>query len=143
MAKALGSEAPPEQQPGPKSRAWLLLGALLLVVAFLIVVPNFIRARSSGQLTACKSNLKNLGTALHMYAADNQGQYPDQLQHIVTHHYLRTLPTCPTAMCMSYTDYHVNPRHTSFSVGCCGNAHPRNGANHPRFDSQRGLLEHP
>ncbi len=143
MSKALGSEAPPPDQPRPRRWTWVLLAALLLVGAFLIVVPNFIRAKSSGQLTACTSNLKNLGTALQMYASDNQGQFPDRLEQLLPQQYLRTLPTCPTVMRMSYTDYHVNPRHTHFSVGCCGNAHPRNGLNHPRFDSQRGLVERP
>ncbi len=143
MSKALGSEAPPPDQPRPSRWPWVALAALLLVVAFLIVVPNFIRAKSSGQLTACKSNLKNLATALEMYASDNQGQFPDRLEQLLPQQYLRTLPTCPSAGGMSYTDYHVSPRRKGFSVGCCGTAHPRNGLNHPRFESQRGLVERP
>jgi hypothetical protein len=31
---------------------------------------NYLRARVQGQLTACKSNLKNIGTAMEMYGSD-------------------------------------------------------------------------
>ena len=59
-----------------KKRAGFTLIELMIVIAIIailaaILVPNFIRARAQGQLTACKSNLKNIGTALEMYSTDN------------------------------------------------------------------------
>ena len=53
-------------------------------------------ARRRGQLTVCKSNCKNLATALEMYATDNAGCYPASLSMLTTN-YLRAIPECPTA----------------------------------------------
>jgi len=43
-------------------------------------------------LTAMKSNLKNMGTALEMYSADHKGLYPEKLEQL-TPDYLKTLPS--------------------------------------------------
>ena len=64
-----------------KKKAGFTLIELMIVIAIIailaaILVPNFLKARAQGQLTACKSNCKNLATALEMYASDNGGRYP-------------------------------------------------------------------
>ena len=71
------------------SRKGFTLIELMIVIAIIailaaILVPNFVRARAQGQLTACKSNLKNVGTALEMYAVDHNGRYPTQLTLLTT-----------------------------------------------------------
>ena len=68
-----------------RSRKGFTLIELMIVIAIIailaaILVPNFIRARAQGQLTACKSNLKNIGTALEMYSTDNGGRFPTTCQ---------------------------------------------------------------
>ncbi len=68
----------------------------MAALAAILVIPQFIRPRNSGQLTACKSNLKNFGTALEMYAYDHAGRYPSSATQL-TPNYLKTLPKCPTA----------------------------------------------
>ena len=49
-----------------------------LLALSLTILPPRVEGRSQGQLTACKSNLKNIATALEMYSTDNSGQYPTQ-----------------------------------------------------------------
>lgn len=60
----------------PKNR--ILRGFLIGMAVFItlaIVTPNFIRCRCQSSLAACKSNLKNIGTALEMHSVDH-GAYP-------------------------------------------------------------------
>ena len=52
------------------------------LTVFLCLLPNFLAARASGQLAACESNIKNLATALEMYATDNKGDYPPSLEYL-------------------------------------------------------------
>ena len=59
--------------------------------------PGFIPARKQGQLTACKSNCKILATGLEMYATENAGRYPVSMSLLTAGHYLKVIPTCPTA----------------------------------------------
>ena len=54
----------------------LMIVIAIIAILAAILVPNFIRARAQSQLTSCKSNLKNIGTALEMYFTDHNGQYP-------------------------------------------------------------------
>jgi hypothetical protein len=58
--------------------------------------------------------------------------------------YLKTLPTCPVAGRMTYTNYHPS----AFSFPCCGNNHTdaygwsnADSRNHPGYSSERGMLE--
>ena len=85
-------------------RGGFTLIELMIVIAIIailaaILVPNFIRARAQGQVTACKSNLKNIATALEMYSTDYGGRFPTAIASggALTPNYLRTLPTCPAA----------------------------------------------
>lgn len=108
-----------------------------------IAVPNFIRARSQGQTTACKSNLKNIGTALEMYSTDNSGHYPTQLSKL-TPDYLKTIPTCPSAGHDTYSasyESHLLP--DGYTVMCQGANHEKAGLgpNFPQYTSERGLLD--
>lgn len=54
---------------------------LLVVIAIIailagILFPVFAKARAQAQKTSCMSNLKQLGTALSMYAQDNENRLP-------------------------------------------------------------------
>lgn len=110
-----------------------------LGMAAAIVVPNFIKARAQGQWSACKSNLKNLATALEMYATDNKGHYPADLTSL-TPGYLKMIPVCPGADRESYV-YEVKGE--AFTVTCKGLNHAGIGvpADHPFYTSTRGLIE--
>ena len=139
----------------PKGMSFLLLfgHVLMFLGGFLgavLVLPSFIPVRSSGQLTACKSNCKNLATALEMYAEDNAGLYPDRLEKLIPGNYLRTIPTCPAAGKMTYTDYQVSRKRTNFRFACVGNNHAnaytgfdKDCENFPAYSAQIGLVDHP
>jgi general secretion pathway protein G len=124
-----------------------LLSAFLVLAA--ILVPNFMRARSRGQLTACNSNLKNVGTAFEMYSTDWSGKYPVTMD-LLTPNYLKSIPACPAAGEVTYKmksgpgvayndvgfqDYYFvqceGANHTSVSV-------PKN---YPQYDGIRGLID--
>ena len=77
-------------------------------------------ARSQGQLTACKSNLKNIGTACEMYLT-NFGVYPESLSQL-TPNYLRRLPECPRSGRMSYEYSHGSEPET-YAAFCAGTTH--------------------
>lgn len=134
----------------------LLIVAAIVVFLFGTLVPNFLRAKARGQLTACKSNLKNLATALEMYASDNKGHYPQTLDGLIPSRYLRQIPTCPSNHSWGHSlsaghdyTYEVNAKPANFSMVCQGdhadayrgfNADPHG---FPQYDSTAGLLDHP
>ena len=107
----------------------------------LFILPNFLRARACGQLCACKSNLKNIGTALEMYAADNEKKYPPELDRI-TPNYLKVIPTCASAGRNTYL-YKQNEDPDAYTVLCNGSYHITitNRPNYPQYDSIQGLIE--
>ena len=96
-----------------------------------------------GQLTACKSNLKNLGTAVVMYATDNGGNYPAEIS-LLTPRYLKAIPTCPACEKDTYSaSYERHLRPDDYTVYCGGTNHVNVGysANYPQFSSASGLIE--
>ena len=127
----------------------LMIVIAIIAILAAILVPNFIRARAQGQVTACKSNLKNIGTALEMYATDNAGRYPANLGDLTTAAgagggYLKTIPECPSAGSDTYSGaYHHTSNPDAYSVECSGTNHSavNLAANCPWMDSATGLQE--
>ncbi|MFN8608794.1 MAG: hypothetical protein U0931_14755 [Vulcanimicrobiota bacterium] len=68
--------------------------------------------RELGLLASTRSNLKNIATALEMWAADHEGQYPTQLS-VLEGNYLRRMPTQVDGS--SDWEYRVEGRHFSLS----------------------------
>jgi hypothetical protein len=117
-----------------------LLSTGALAVGAAILLPNFIHARSQGQLTACKSNEKNIATALEMWSSDNSGRYPQSLKQL-TPNYLRTIPTCPAAGRDTYTaTYKVEAKPDHFYFFCQGHSHQDAPVDRPAYDSNTGLI---
>lgn len=59
---------------------------LLVVMAIIVLLMGvtfsvYLRAREKARQTACASNLKQLGTALFLYAQDNDGYFPPYRNH--------------------------------------------------------------
>jgi len=136
----------------------MIVGIVLAIVGFFgliavgilaaIIVPNFLKSRAMGQFTACKSNCKNIGTALEMYSTDFKGHYPPSLD-CVTPNYLKNIPTCPSAekdtYSESYTSTIGDPKTgtpDSYSFFCQGEYHKivSNTRDCPRYDSMNGLI---
>lgn len=142
------SEAPPA-----RGGCLLTLAHLCVFMVGLVIgasVLDFLQPRPQGQLTACKSNCKNIATALEMYASDNKGLYPAELSKLTEGSYLRLLPTCPASSEMTYTNYRVYGRSGHFYFSCVGNNHAeaylhigKDSENYPGYHSDKGLEEHP
>ena len=56
--------------------AVVLMGLAVLAILAAILLPVFGRAKGMAQQTACINNLKQIGTAFHIYAADNDDKLP-------------------------------------------------------------------
>lgn len=108
-----------------------------------IAVPNFARARGQGQATACKSNLKNIGTALEMYSTDSSGRYPTELSQLAPN-YLKAIPTCAAAGSDTYSSGFASASSPdAYTVVCTGQHHGGIGysAEYPQYTSVEGLRE--
>lgn len=117
----------------------LFIIAILAILA-VFLAPNFLKARTNGCLTSCKSNLKNIGTALEMYSTDNHCKYPRRLFQVTP--YLKFIPTCGTAGTQTYV-YVCSKDQNCYTVYCKGTYHSTitNKANFPQYDSIQGLIE--
>jgi serine/threonine protein kinase len=137
---AAGATSVQHAGPTVEMMHWLVIVALIVLVSS-ILVPNFLRARPQGSLTPCKSNLKNMGTAMEMYSSDNQGRYPLSLSQI-TPNYLKTLPTCDGARKVNYA-YVRREKPDNYTIYCIGNYHKGMIAGgFPQYDAVQGLYDH-
>jgi len=87
----------------------------------------------------CMQNLKNLATALQMYAADHNGRYPETLKQLQPDGYMRDLPLC---LDKDTYGYQVKTGPDWFRLNCPGGNHAKDGSpkDFPRYDSQKGLI---
>lgn len=121
----------------------LMIVIAIIAILAAILVPNFIRARAQGQVTACKSNLKNIGTACEMYATDNSGRYETTSTQL-TPNYLKIIPTCASIGTDTYTAGFTSASNPdAYTVVCSGSNHGgvNDSANNPQYTSTQGLLE--
>lgn len=130
----------------------LMIVIAIIAILAAILVPNFLKARAQGQLTACKSNLKNIGTAAEMYATDNGGRYPQQETDFTATDagsgagggaYMKSIPMCPAAGDASNYKVTISERPDYFGVQCIGENHKAAGikTDFPQFDSIASLME--
>ena len=136
-----------DKKKGFSSCLAVLFGLFVLAVLAVIIVPSFTRPgnRPQGMLTACMSNEKNIGTALEMYATDNNGDYPDDLAKL-TPAYLKVIPTCPEAGTDTYSQtYRRSLDMKNFTFYCRGRNHRRASVprDYPRYNSRSGLVRRP
>ncbi|MEQ8191261.1 MAG: prepilin-type N-terminal cleavage/methylation domain-containing protein [Candidatus Eremiobacterota bacterium] len=135
-----------------KNKKGFTLIELMIVIAIIailaaILVPNFLKARAQGQLAACESNIKNLATALEMYATDNTGTYPNELVTLTSSAagggYMKTIPLCPSSRLATSYGYDVHTTPDNFTMNCTGaNAHLSAGSTngYPQYAPGQGLI---
>lgn len=97
---------------------------------------------AAAAVTECQGHLKQLGTAMEMWAADHGGTYPTQLSEL-SPEYVRGLPDCPGTDKMLYAlEQPANPR--AYTI-YCGGFHTDAGlpSGFPSFTSASGLVPTP
>lgn len=69
---------------------------VLAIVAFLLTLslPRYFHSIDKSKETVLKENLRVTRETIDKYY-DDTGHYPDSLQDLVDHHYLRALPVDP------------------------------------------------
>jgi len=85
-----------------KAQAGFTLIELIIVVTILgiltaILIPNFVRARSSSKLATCQLDLRNIAAGLELYYVENQN-YPTTGgwdSTLMAGGYMRAVPTSP------------------------------------------------
>lgn len=99
-----------------------------------------------GALTSCQANLREIGTALEIWAVDHQGRYPSGTGDLVPI-YLQTIPTCPAAGHDTYSASLESSGRKGppdrYAICCQGQYHAAAGvpANRPAYTSDKGLIE--
>jgi len=125
----------------------LMIVIAIIAILAAVLVPNFMRAREASRLTACKSNLKSLSTAMETYSSDFDGLYPGGLnggtiQNAGDHNnrddtprgasalrreYVGKRMACPTTRTTGYTII-IGQNGTVYTVNCPAAAN--SGARH-------------
>ena len=78
--------------------AGIVLGAVMFLMAcpMSILLPSLNRARETANRVKCASNLRSIGQAIHMYAAQNSGQLPTNLRQLGPTLNQTTVMVCPS-----------------------------------------------
>lgn len=135
---------------GTRCQRWIrrtVVAVSVLALAALLV-PNFVGCRCASPLTACKSNLKNIGTALEIYSTDHNGQYPGSLDELYPE-YLKREPSCPQAKHATYrasfgpkAPFNDGNYQDYYLVECTGDNHPEvTDPDYPKYNGIFGLIE--
>jgi len=100
---------------------------MLTIIGLLLALfmPRLALSRARATHSACVSNLRNIGAALQIYANDNDGDYPDNLQALTagTPAPLGRIPTCPSDNSDYQATYQVNHEDKRFTLVCNGVHH--------------------
>jgi hypothetical protein len=101
-------DAPPEPPPKRRLWPWLLLvaGLAVMVGAAVIGIPWVRGVREDARRDNCVSNIGLLGIACHLYADDNDENFPENWQQLYPNYAdsLR-LFSCPSRPCVFVRDF--------------------------------------
>lgn len=118
---------------------------LIIAVIAMLLLPNYVRARSRSRLTACETNLRNMASALEVYAADNDKKFPTDLTAL-TPACIQSVPTCPSAGSSQpyVSGFSSTVIPANYTLTCQGSYHFDLGlpADAPSFQYGSGLREY-
>lgn len=130
-------------------RSGFTLVELMIVIGIIgilaaILVPNMVRSKNQGRLSACKQNVRAMASAIESYATDNRGRYPSALNRL-TPQFISALPTCPVMQSSSpyQTGYEATSAPDNYTISCAGSNHTTVGlpANYPQYNAATGLSD--
>ena len=100
---------------------------VMTVVALLLAVasPAYLRHLSTAREVALRHDLRSMRDALDKFKAD-QSRYPTNLQELVTHKYLRTIPADP--LTERTTTWVIVPAQADLGTAAAPMADVRSGA---------------
>lgn len=146
----------------------LMIVIVIIAILAAVLFPNFMRTREASKLTACKSNLKNMSTAIEIYANDFNGLYPgfsnqggattienlgdptSPNAHPLISKYINKIMVCPKARSTDYRYIITNPSKywiycpaVSINYGANVNSKHKKGNTEGGLvlDSIKGILE--
>jgi prepilin-type N-terminal cleavage/methylation domain-containing protein len=126
----------------------LMIVIAIIAILAAILVPNFLRARAQGQLTACQSNVKNIGTALEMYSVDYGGRYPTAIGtgaavNAAFKSYMAKIPECPASGGTDDYGYQQYTNPHGYVTWCKVGPHTTVGSpvGFPQYGSIEGLVK--
>jgi hypothetical protein len=134
------------------------LSVLTVAVLLFHFTVGFQSLWIKNHFTRCQSHLKNLGTAMDMYAADNDGSYPPSME-MVTPKYLAEIPSCYVrdfspevwehyrrlyGVKKGGYAYKLSDDKSTFTIYCKCSNHSQIGIfNYPQYNSVNGLTARP
>lgn len=119
----------------------LLTVLFILSTLVMLLIPNLRWTVYKTHLSGCQQNLRNLSTALQLYANDNDDHYPENLEKLKPH-YFQYIPTCPSAGADTYSPgYDITDNRKIFTLPCKGRNHEvlGLGEDEPYWSMSEGL----
>lgn len=127
------------------SLVMMLASLAVLAIPAAVVLTGFYGTKDQDHFTECKSHLRTIGTALKLYAADNDRKYPPALDRL-TPSYLKAIPTCDKSHEDTYSrSYSLSTTGDTYTVFCSGSSHKKitGFSDYPQYDSVNGLMTDP
>lgn len=103
----------------------LMVVIAIIAILALIAIPWLMQARFRTYHSACIQNMRNIGTAMEMYAIEHKGLFPDDLDELADPNkpFLPEMPTCPTTDFPYGTGYTISSDRDTYLVVCKGMHH--------------------
>ena len=142
------SSIPPVPVSRPQKKSFTFIEFMIVMAIISIIaagiMPSIIRKKPATVGKSCVRNIKNLATAMELYACDNKGKYPVKLSYLSKYGYISSLPSCPETGSLEYL-YTVSSNYKNFTICCPGKGvHKDTSINYeghyPQYSHSRGLV---
>lgn len=137
-----------QSETNPGFRFQWIAGMVItvIIVAGLLLIMCFIVAKVDAKYRRCQKNCENIGSALLVYSAENNGSFPSKLE-MLTPDYIKEIPTCPcSGSNRQYLEsYRASDDLKGYTFYCMGRNHILAGTdrNYPQYNSLERLRAKP